>query len=229
MRIQLVVLDMAGTTIRDDDAVNDCLRIALEDHSVVTTRDEINQVMGIAKPVAIRTLLEKRRSGEPVADERVKAVHSSFHHRMLRHYRTSPGVAPMPHAMAALAQLKEAGVRVALDTGFSRAIVDAILERLGWRECGLLDATVASDEVTQGRPHPALLFKAMELTRVRAAEAVAKVGDTPADLGEGMAAGAGLVIGVTNGSHTAHELVRCPHTHLIPDLRWLPELVLKHV
>ena len=29
MKIELVVFDMAGTTVRDDDAVNPCLREAL--------------------------------------------------------------------------------------------------------------------------------------------------------------------------------------------------------
>jgi phosphonatase-like hydrolase len=229
MKIDLVVLDMAGTTVRDNDAVNECLRKALAADSVPVTRDEINEVMGIAKPIAIRKVLERHRNGEPVSDERVDAVHHAFVECMLRHYQAGPGVEPMPHAIVALSQLKEAGVRIALDTGFNRPIVDAILERLGWRDSGLLDATVASDEVHRGRPHPDLLFRAMALTGVRDPQAVAKVGDTPADLREGKAAGAGLIIGVTNGSHTVLELEPHPHTHLIPDLARLPELVLSHI
>jgi phosphonatase-like hydrolase len=148
---------------------------------------------------------------------------------MLRHYQTSPTVEPMPHTTDVFARLKEAGLRIALDTGFSRPIADAILERLRWRDSTLLDATVTSDEVAQGRPHPDLLFKAMERTGVKSAQAVAKVGDTPADLREGAAASSGLNIGVTNGSHTAKELEPHPHTHLIPDLRQLPQIVLSHL
>jgi phosphoglycolate phosphatase-like HAD superfamily hydrolase len=102
--------------------------------------------------------------------------------------------------------------------------VDAILDRLGWRD-GLLDATVASDEVRRGRPHRDLVFRAMELTGVAHAKAVAKVGDTPADLREGTDAGCGLVIGVTEGSHERHELVRHPHTHLIRNVGELPALI----
>jgi phosphonatase-like hydrolase len=135
----------------------------------------------------------------------------------------------MPHTMDAFTELKEAGVCIALDTGFSRVIVDAILERLGWLDSGLLDSTAASDEVAQGRPHPDLLYKAMQRTGIKSVQAVAKVGDTPADLQEGTAAGSALVIGLTNGSHTLHELERHPHTHLIPHLQHLPKLVLNHV
>lgn len=220
---------MAGTTVRDDDAVNNCLRQALAANSVPVTRSEVNEVMGLAKPLAIRKLLEHKSNGHSVAERRIMTIHNDFLQRMLHHYQTSPSVEPMPHTMDAFAQLKVEGLRIALDTGFSRIIVDAILDRLGWRESGLLDATVASDEVARGRPEPDLVFKAMELTGVTAPQAVAKVGDTPSDLQEGSAAGSGLVIGVTNGSHTIQELQPHPHTHLISNLSQLPELVLAHV
>ena len=55
----LVVLDMAGTTVQDDDAVNRCLCAALACAGLVVTRDEVNEVMGMPKPVAIGLLLER--------------------------------------------------------------------------------------------------------------------------------------------------------------------------
>lgn len=226
MNIELVVFDMAGTTVRDDDAVNVCLREALA-RQIAVSRDEVNSVMGLPKPIAIRLLLERTgRPQQPVADTLVRELHEDFLARMLRHYRTAPGIEPMPHALETFCQLKEAGVRLALDTGFSRPIVDAILERLGWDHGGLLDATVASDEVPRGRPHPDLALKAMKLTGVSDPKRVAKVGDTPSDLQEGTAAGCALVIGVTNGSHTREQLVGHPHTHLLASLQELPTLVL---
>lgn len=229
MKIELVVFDMAGTTVRDDDAVNNCLRHALATASLNVTRDEINEVMGIAKPLAIRKLLERHRNGDSVTEDLVNTIHSDFLRRMLEHYRTGSNVEPMPHALDVFEQLKKVGMRIALDTGFSRPIADAILERLGWHDSNLLDATVTSDEVARGRPHPDLLYKAMERTGVKFTQAVAKVGDTPADLGEGASAGSGLNIGVTNGSHTKKELESHPHTHLISDLRELPALILNHI
>ena len=56
----LVIFDMAGTTVHDGDLVNDCLRIALSRDDAIVTRDDVNRVMGIAKPLAIRMLLETR-------------------------------------------------------------------------------------------------------------------------------------------------------------------------
>lgn len=224
--IQLVVFDIAGTTVRDDDAVGNCLREALAGY-VTLSRADVNRVMGLPKPTAIRELLElKQPEGGEVTEELVATIYEEFLQRMLRFYRTAPDVEPMPHAMETFYQLKEAGLYLALDTGFSRPIVDALLERLGWGRSSLFDATVASDEVPRGRPHADLILKAMTLTGVRDAHRVAKVGDTPADLLEGTAAGCGLVIGVTNGNHSREELSAHPHTHLIGELQELPAIVL---
>jgi phosphonatase-like hydrolase len=226
MKIRLVVLDMAGTTVHDDDAVNTCLREALKFGGFDVGRDEVNAVMGMPKPVAIRTLVERKWNvGTPAPQPLVDALYDDFEARMLEYYRTDPGVRPMPHAVEALREIQAAGIKIALDTGFSRPITDAILDRLGWAGGELLDATVTSDEVARGRPFPDLIERAMTLTGVAEPKQVAKVGDTPSDLQEGASAGCGLVIGVTNGTHRRDQLAAYPHTHLIGSLKELPALV----
>jgi phosphonatase-like hydrolase len=226
MEVALVVFDMAGTTVYDGDAVNICLRSALEAAGAPTTRDAVNAVMGIAKPLAIRTLLTQQREGAAIAETEVDRIHADFLTRMLAYYREDPAVREVEGATDTFRTLRQAGVKVALDTGFSRPIVDVILERLGWQQLGLLDATVASDEVAQGRPHPDLIYRAMELTGVTEARRVAKVGDTPSDLQEGQAAGCGWIIGVTEGSHTAQQLREYSYTHLIPTITALTSFLL---
>lgn len=226
-QVDLLVFDMAGTTVHDDDAVHRCLCSALAGAGVNVSRDEVNEVMGMPKPVAIALLLERRKyRGASAPPAEVTSIHDDFLRHMISFYRTDPAVREIDGASPVFGQLRRAGVKVALDTGFSRAIVDAILQRLGWAGADLLDATVASDEVPRGRPHPDLVLRAMKLTGVNDARRVAKVGDTPADLQEGHAAGCGFVIGVTNGSHTRQQLEPHPHTHLIDNLRELPELLL---
>ena len=226
MQIELVVFDMSGTTVYDGDAVHRCLHDALRATGVKVSRMEINSVMGIAKPLAIRTLLE-RKLPDPaqVTTELVDRTHVQFVARMLAFYHTAPGVREVEGARTTMMSLRAAGIKVALDTGFSRAIADAILNRLDWLTPHLLDTTVTSDEVLRGRPHPDMIFRAMELTGVRDAQHVAKVGDTPSDLEEGTAAGCAMVIGVTHGSHTREELAVCSHTHLIDSVADLPALL----
>jgi phosphoglycolate phosphatase-like HAD superfamily hydrolase len=89
---------------------------------------------------------------------------------------------------------------------------------MGWLEKGLIDASVTSDEVNQGRPHPDLIFKVMTLTGVDDVVTVAKVGDTISDLLEGNSAGCSWVIGITTGAYSKEQLSVGPHTHLINHL-----------
>jgi len=62
----------------------------------------------------------------------------------------------------------------------------------------------------------------MQLTGVTDASRVAKVGDTASDLQEGIAAGCGLVIGVTTGAFSESELQKEKHTHLI---KYIPSIL----
>jgi phosphoglycolate phosphatase-like HAD superfamily hydrolase len=97
---------------------------------------------------------------------------------------------------------------------------------MGWGRAGLLDASVMSDEVARGRPHPDMIRLLMGRLGVADAAHVAKVGDTPADLEEGAGAGCGLVIGVTTGAHSREQLARFPHTHLVESVAAVPALLL---
>ncbi len=222
--IRLVVFDVAGTTVYDGDAVNASFRAALAGHGVAADPAAIDRVMGYHKPEAIRVILET--VGAAATPERVDAIHTDFVARMTDYYATSPEVREVPGAAAAFAQLRAAGVKVALDTGFGRAIADAVFARLGWSVPGAIDATIASDEVAHGRPHPDMIRALMTRLGVTDPRAVAKVGDTAVDMDEGTAAGCGLVIGVTTGSFTREQLAARPHTHVVQSVAAVPPLIL---
>jgi phosphonatase-like hydrolase len=224
--IELVVFDMAGTTVYDGDSVARCFQAAMAAAGVHVDRQQANAVMGIPKPEAIRRLV----AASPLASElllSVDAIHDDFIARMKDFYRRDPGVREVQGSGRVFARLQSAGIRVALNTGFGREIADVLLQRLGWNQpSAAVDATICSDEVARGRPHADMIRQLMQQLSVRSAERVAKVGDTPADLEEGAAAGCGLIIGVTGGSHTAEELRPYPHTHLIASVTDMLPLVL---
>jgi phosphonatase-like hydrolase len=222
--IELVVFDMAGTTVRDDETVNRCVRAALEQAGLFVTPAAVNAVMGIPKPEALRLLIERSLERERLRD-RVDEIHRDFVNRSLRFYRSDPSVVEVRGAGRVFELLKDAGIRVALNTGFDRAITDVILERLGWLDSPLIDATISSDEVARGRPSPDMIIALMNSLSIAGPQQVAKVGDTPADLEEGHNAGCGLVVGVVGGSHARGELELYPHTHLIDSIADFPGLV----
>ena len=75
--IALVVFDIAGTTVNDDDSVNRCLRGALLTAGLEVTAAQVNAVMGLKKPEAIAILIDQ----SPLRDElqdRVDAIHRDF-------------------------------------------------------------------------------------------------------------------------------------------------------
>ena len=222
--IDLVVFDMAGTTVRDGGAVRESFRAALLAAAVDVSPAAVRKVMGQAKPVAIRRLLDQARGR--ASDAEVAAVHADFVRRMQRYYAADPSVAEVPGAAETFARLRAAGVRVALNTGFSRPIVEPLLVRLGWSVPATVDAVVTSDEVARGRPAPDMLRLLMERFGIRDSTRVAKVGDTVVDLEEGHAAGCGLVIGVLTGACTREELAPVPHTHLVASIVDVPGLIL---
>jgi phosphonatase-like hydrolase len=145
---------------------------------------------------------------------------------MSHYYATDPAVREVPGAAAVFEQLRKAGIKVALCTGFSRRVVEVLLGRLGWHVPEVIDAVVASDEVAQGRPSPDMIRRLMARLDIVDAGKVAKVGDTEADLAEGVNAGCGLVIGVTTGSYTAELLRAHPHTHILASVVEIPGVVL---
>jgi phosphonatase-like hydrolase len=222
--IKLVVFDLAGTTVHDGDSVASCIRGALAGVGVEPEAPAMKAVMGLPKPEAIRRLLAAAE--HPVDEGEVSAIHADFIRRMLLHYSTSPDVREIAGASDAFAVLRRAGVKVALDTGFSRVVTAALMDRLGWRAPEVIDADVSSDEVPRGRPHPDMIRLLMARLGVADAAEVAKVGDTRADLEEGHNAGCGLVIGVTSGAYSREELLRCPQTHVVASVADVPRIVL---
>jgi len=229
MDIELCVFDVAGTTVADDGAVAGVLASALADRNIRVDRDDAAAVMGLAKPAAIRALLAPHRTPEGPTTEEVEAVHARFVELMLQHYRTSDAVRPLPGVASALQRLRTCGIQVALDTGFDRGVLDAVLERVGWRTRRDLDATVASDEVDHGRPAPDMIRRAMLLCGVSSPSKVAKIGDTLADVEEGRAAGCGLVVGVTSGTATERELRAAGADLIVPGVSEMVDLMLADV
>lgn len=217
MKWKLAVLDLAGTTVEDDNAVAHCLDDALRAGGIEADFSKIVGLMGIPKPLAIRQLAPE------VSDVAQVAMHTDFQKRMIEHYRESPFVQEIRGTSDTFRWLRNQGILVGIDTGFDRPTVDILFERLPWE--GLIDASITSDEVDRGRPYPDMIFALMEKLGISEAPEVIKVGDTPSDLNQGTSAGCGMVVGVCQGSHRREQLESCPHTHLIETVADLPGLL----
>jgi phosphonatase-like hydrolase len=224
MKLKLIVFDMAGTTVRDFDNVHEAIQEALSNEDIYVSREDVNGVMGMPKPVAIETLLNQEMEGNEVSDALIQTIFEDFENIMVDFYRNDPMITSTAGAEELFELLKRHHIKVAIDTGFSRRIADTIIERLQWKDKELIDFSVTSDEVESGRPKPDMIFKAMEALGIENVLQVAKVGDTVSDLMEGSAAGCKYVIGITSGAYTREELMNAPHTHLIESLSEIPDI-----
>lgn len=235
-KFRLVVFDMAGTTVRDDGGVEDCFLRAAQQTGLEATSEQVVSMMGLRKRQVFETLWARQLKAEAEQlDAKVEESYSAFRTILERHYETA-SVVPTDGCPECFDWLRSERIAIALTTGFYRKVTDIILERLGWdrgldeRRVGTaqttIQASIASDEVANGRPAADMIHRAMELLGVTEPNRVVKIGDTPSDLEAGKNAHCGLTLAVTNGTHTAERLGRHPNDGLLGSLRELPERML---
>lgn len=220
--IQLVVFDMAGTTIEDDGAVLKCLVETARQYDLPGTPDELNALMGLNKREVFALLATRIHPADPAQAERLAdTALAMFISQMKAAYQAH--LTPVPGAEETFVFLRARGIKIATDTGFDATIGGLIMERLNWPG-RLIDLAVYSSDVSRGRPAPYMIFRAMERLGILDVRQVMKIGDSPADLEEGTNAGCGEVIGVLSGAHTAVTLGPVPHTRLLQSVADLPAL-----
>jgi phosphonatase-like hydrolase len=206
MTPELVIFDMAGTTVEDRGQVPTAFAETLAANNITITADDIARVRGASKRQAIRNLL-------PPADAaQADRIYAEFGRNLSNAY--AAGVRAMPGAEAVMRGLRGRGIKVALTTGFDHNIVTLLLSTLGWMH-DTVDAVVCGDDVTNGRPAPDMILLAMRLTGVENPALVANVGDTISDLESAARAGVRWNVGVLSGAHAREALERAPHTNII--------------
>ncbi|GAB3543762.1 HAD family hydrolase [Spirosoma fluminis] len=233
--IELVVFDMAGTTVTDHHEVERCFAQAAAETGLNVTDERILAMQGLAKRYVFETLW-KEQSGDlhPDITTQVDVSYAAFQGILEEHYLRN-GATPTEGCLDVFRYLHDRGIAIALTTDFYRTVTDIILEKLGWlnglngQRIGgpdsLIQVSIASDEVERGRPYPLMIERAMALLVGSNPKAVVNIGDTPSDLLSGRAAGVGLNLGVTNGTHTREQLEVHPHDYLLGSLAELPALL----
>ena len=212
----LACLDMAGTTVRDDGAVEAAFAAALDAVGVTPGSQRhaqatrvVRETMGWSKADVFARLLE------PSAAHKATAAFAAAYEALV----AAGSVGPQPGALEVIRALRASGVMVCLTTGFAPSTRDALLAALDWeRE---IDLALSPADVGRGRPAPDMVLGAMARLGVEDPNAVVVVGDTVSDLEAGTAAGAGAVIGVLSGAHDAAQLGAAPHTAILPDVTGL--------
>lgn len=104
--------------------------------------------------------------------------------------RLARGVPFKPGALELMGVLGRSGVRVAVVSSSYRQLVDTVLGQI---PAGLVQTTVAGNEVRRGKPHPDPYLQALAGLRVAAGNAVV-VEDSPTGATAGAAAGCAVLV-----------------------------------
>lgn len=215
-RPELIVFDLAGTVIDNKNVYRVLYRLFKKIHIRISL-ESVNKLIGIPKMEAIKMLLQQYRYPY-ISEMLVLEMHHHFVQKMKDVYLKNPSVREKDSVSDLFQVCKQYGIKVVVETEFDCSIAVLLLKRMGWDEKAFIDAIITYDNAVTNRPHPYMIYRAMEMTGTTAVENVAKVGDTIFDLQEGTSAGCGWVVGVTSGAHTRDQLKNGPHTHLIDQL-----------
>ncbi|MFD1812418.1 phosphonatase-like hydrolase [Rhodococcus gannanensis] len=217
----LAVLDMAGTTVTDDglvvrafDEAATAVGLPVEGPERDEARTYVLDTMGQSKIEVFTALF-----GTPERAEQANIAFEKAYEEFV-----DGGISPVPGATDAIAELRSAGVKVALTTGFSRSTQQRILATLGWED--IADLVLCPADAGRGRPFPDMILTALMRTGGVDVANVAVLGDTSSDIVSGLRAGASVVAGVLTGAHDEPTLRAAGATHVLGSVAEFPQLIL---
>jgi len=244
-KIQVALFDMAGTTVDDmveKPGVDGKLPLIISAYEGAFRKgkiempfDELNDCRGRDKIEVFREKVKAYRTD--LSPEAQKELAQSLHDNefvpaLLKDVQY---LSEIPETTEVFQALKGRGIYVATGSGFPQVVTDKINDHLGWKRQGLVDFGTCGGAVGGGRPKPnminATLVAAGRLPQgtdlsQRVDEfnygILVKVGDTVADIKEGLGVGA-TTIAVSSGTQSIEKLVGANPLVVLPSIRELPE------
>lgn len=194
--LKALVLDWAGTTVDFGSlAPARTLQKVFACSGVQLTEADTRRDMGLPKKDHISRILSsptvrdawQSLHGNLPAESEVEQLYEAFiplQLSCLREYST-----PIPGVVDAVRRFRRRGLKIASTTGYTREMLDVLLEEsepAGYKP----DCSLVPGDVGAGRPQPLMIYEIAVRLHLYPLSAIAKVGDTPADIAEGLNAGA---------------------------------------
>jgi phosphonoacetaldehyde hydrolase len=167
-------------------------------------RDHISGLFSLRK---VRNTWQAQYGRAPT-DADVEAMYQRFIPAQLACLSEYSGL--IPGVLDSVKRFRARGLKIGSTTGYTRAMLDILVEmsaKAGYRP----DCSLSPEDVGAGRPAPFMLYENAIRLRAYPLAAIAKIGDTPADIEEGLnggawcigAAGTGNGIGLSRGEFEA--------------------------
>jgi phosphonatase-like hydrolase len=205
--IDLMVCDMAGTTVQEGGIVYKILQSSMNEFGLNVSDEAMHAWHGAKKEAVIEHFAREKGVAEQELEDHIKKIADTFTAAIDEAYFDD--ASPVSHIDASLfsyfSQLKAAGIKIGLDTGYPQNIQEGLVKRLGFDK--VVDGWISSYDVAEGRPYPYMIHRLMERMHIENVKRVCKVGDSMRDIEEGRNAGCGLVVGVLSGADSAQDLL----------------------
>ncbi|MBL8835382.1 MAG: HAD-IA family hydrolase [Alphaproteobacteria bacterium] len=209
----LVVFDCDGTLVDSQHAIVACMAAAFESEGAAApAAGPVRRVIGLPLAECVARL-----GPDLDADRHERIVAAYKEHFFILRQRPDHHEPLFPGALEALDAIERSGARLGIATGKARRGLLAVLERHG---LGSRFVTMQTGDIGPGKPHPAMLERAMEEAGCTAAETV-MIGDTVFDIQMARSAGA-WAVGVAWGYHEPHELAAAGAHRLVEEFAALP-------
>ncbi|MHC9296185.1 phosphonatase-like hydrolase [Mycobacterium sp. LTG2003] len=220
--IQLAVIDMAGTTVADDGLVSNAFEAAATAAGIPEegaerehARQYVLDTMGQSKIVVFRALFG--------SEDRAQLANTEFE-RTYAELIDNGQAHAISGAAEAITELRGAGIKVALTTGFSGPTQEKLLAALGWQE--MADLVLAPGDGVRGRPYPDLILTALIRLQADGVANVAALGDTANDVESACRAGVAIAAGALTGAHVEEQLRAAGATHVVGSVTDFADLLL---
>ncbi|MGC4008808.1 MAG: phosphonoacetaldehyde hydrolase [Pseudomonas sp.] len=194
-QLQAVILDWAGTVVDFGSfAPTQIFVEAFAEFGVQVSLEEARGPMGMGKWDHIRTLCDipaiaeryKAKFGRVPSDDDVTAIYERF--MPLQIEKIAEHSALIPGALDAIAAVRQGGLKVGSCSGYPAVVMEKVVA-LAKTNGYVADHVVATDEVPNGRPHPAQALANVIALGINDVAACVKVDDTWPGILEGRSAG----------------------------------------
>lgn len=223
--ISCVIMDWAGTSVDYGcfAPLNAFLKVFSEEKGIAITYRQAREPMGLLKIDHIKAILSmpevseqfRNRFGREWNTDDVNEMYQSFEKHLFA--SLSDFTTPIPGVVETMQQLREAGMKIGSTTGYTAKMMKVVrpgAARLGYE----VDNLVTPDDVPAGRPAPYMIYKNMIDLAIPSVDRVVKVGDTIADIKEGVNAkvcSIGLITGSNEMGLTEAEYKAMPADELL--------------
>lgn len=206
-KISCVIMDWAGTAVDFGcfAPLNAFLKVFSEEKGIDITYRQAREPMGLLKIDHIKAILNmpevnekfRVRYGRDWNMEDVNEMYVSFEKHLFA--SLSNFTTPIPGVLDTIKELRESGIKIGSTTGYTQAMMDVV--RAGAAAKGyVVDNLVTPDNLPAGRPAPYMIYKNMIDLAIPSVDNIVKVGDTIADIKEGVNAKV-WSIGIITGSN----------------------------